>query len=218
MNRTVHILAAGALVGLLSACARTPAPTPVRTVDRGWQQEGEASWYGPGFHGKRTASGEIYDMEAMTAAHPDLAFGSVIRVVNLDNGRETRVRVNDRGPFARSRIVDLSRAAARELGMLGSGTAYVRIEVLDSSAVAPARSSGAPAAIPATCTLVQIGAYRERRNAVEAMRQLEAQGEPVRQVQGSDGVIRILVGPYETEAQTRLMLERHDGLLRPCDP
>ena len=210
----ISLLTAGALA---ASCARAPTPGPVRAVDTGWQQEGEASWYGPGFHGKQTASGEVYDMEAMTAAHPDLPFGSIVRVVNLDNGRETRVRINDRGPFARNRVVDLSRAAAREIGMLGSGTARVRIEVLDASATEPRRASGAPAAIPETCTLVQVGAFQDHRNAAETARQLEAQGEPVRQATGRDGIIRVLVGPYDTQARTRLMLERYDGLLRPCD-
>ncbi len=203
--------------GAAAGCARAPAPAPMRTVETGWHQEGEASWYGPGFHGRQTASGEIYDMEAMTAAHNQLPFGSRIRVVNLDNGRETRVRINDRGPFARGRVLDLSRAAAREIGMLGPGTARVRIEVLDAEPVPPERRSEPPAAIPAGCTLVQVGAYRERGNATEAVRRLEAQGEPVRQVRNSDGITRVLLGPYESENQTRLVLERFGGLLRPCD-
>lgn len=187
----------------------------MRAVDAGWQQEGEASWYGPGFHGKQTASGEIYDMEAMTAAHPELPFGSRLRVVNLDNGLETHVRINDRGPFARNRVLDLSRAAAREIDMLGPGTARVRIEVLDAVAE-PSPRRAAPVAIPDSCTLVQVGAYADRRNAAEMARRLEARGEPVRQVRGDDGLTRILVGPYETEAEIRLMLERFDGRLRPC--
>lgn len=203
------------VAGLLAACSPNPGPSAMRAVEAGWLQEGEASWYGPGFHGKQTASGETYDMEAMTAAHPELPFGSRLRVINLDNGLETRVRVNDRGPFARNRVLDLSRAAAREIDMLGPGTARVRIEVLDSVAELPAPSP-APAVIPDTCTLVQVGAYAERRNAAEMARRLEARGEPVRQVHGQDGLTRILVGPYESEAETRLMLERYDGRLRPC--
>ena len=204
------------LVGA-AGCARAPAPEPMRTVDTGWQQEGEASWYGPGFHGRQTASGEVYDMEAMTAAHNQLPFGSRIRVLNLDNGRETQVRINDRGPFARGRVLDLSRAAAREIGMLGPGTARVRIEVLERSGEMPTRRSRPPTAIPSECTLVQVGAYRERANAAEAVRRLEARGEPVREERGADGITRILLGPYESHEQTRLVLERFDGLLRPCD-
>ena len=212
------VTVAAAASALLTACASHPAPPPT-SVETGWQQEGEASWYGPGFHGRQTASGEVYDMEAMTAAHRELPFGSRIHVVNLDNGLETWVRINDRGPFARGRVLDLSRAAARKLDMLGSGTARVRLEVLDGVAAAtPVRAAAAPVAIPGTCTLVQVGAFAEHRNAAELTRRLEARGEPVRQVRGSDGLVRVLVGPYSTEGETRRMLERFDGNLRPCDP
>ena len=203
---------------LAAACAGHPGPAPMGSVEAGWLQQGEASWYGPGFHGRQTASGETYDMEAMTAAHPELPFGSRVRVVNLDNGLETWVRINDRGPFARGRVIDLSRAAARELDMLGSGTARVRIEVLEGVAAATPVRAATPVAIPDSCTLVQVGAFAEHRNAAELARRLEARGEPVRQVRGSDGLVRVLVGPYPTESETRRMLERFDGKLRPCDP
>lgn len=215
--RTTHLATCVALAGLLSGCARYPAPAAPGTVEAGWVQEGEASWYGPGFHGKQTASGEVFDMEAMTAAHRELPFGSRVRVINLDNGEEIRVRINDRGPFARGRVLDLSRAAARELGMLGSGTARVRIEVVESVAAA-APSGAGRTVVPGGCTVIQVGAYSDRQNASEMARRLEARGEPVRQVLGDDGITRVLVGPYETEAETRLMLERFDGLPRPCDP
>ena len=93
-------------------------------------ETGVASWYGPGFHGKSTANGETYDQTDHTAAHRTLQMPSVVRVTNLDNGRSTVVRVNDRGPYARGRIIDVSRAAAEELDMTHSGTAKVRIEQL----------------------------------------------------------------------------------------
>jgi rare lipoprotein A len=94
-------------------------------------ETGVASWYGPGFHGKNTANGEVYDQSDHTAAHRTLQMPSVLRVTNLDNGRSTVVRVNDRGPFARSRVLDVSRAAAEELDMTRNGTARVRIEQLE---------------------------------------------------------------------------------------
>jgi rare lipoprotein A len=94
------------------------------------QQRGMASWYGPGFHGRRSASGERFDQYAMTAAHRTLPFGTVVRVTNLNNGQSIVVRINDRGPFSRGRIIDLSAAAARKLGMMGSGVAPVQVEVL----------------------------------------------------------------------------------------
>lgn len=93
-------------------------------------ETGVASWYGPGFHGKSTANGERYDQRDHTAAHRTLQMPAIVRVTNLDNGLSTVVRVNDRGPYARSRIIDLSRAAAQEIGMIGAGTARVRIEQL----------------------------------------------------------------------------------------
>ncbi|PIE82416.1 MAG: hypothetical protein CSA10_00685 [Cardiobacteriales bacterium] len=96
----------------------------------GFTQEGKASWYGPGFHGRKTASGEIFDMNAFTAAHKELPMGTRIEVTNLNNGKSIVVRVNDRGPFHGNRVLDLSRAAAKELGVIKSGTAKVSIRAL----------------------------------------------------------------------------------------
>ncbi len=94
----------------------------------GYAEDGIASWYGPNFHGKRTSNGEIYDMHAMTAAHKTLPMNTMLLVRNLDNGRETIVRINDRGPFVRDRIVDLSFTAAQQLNIVANGTA--RIEAI----------------------------------------------------------------------------------------
>ena len=93
-------------------------------------ETGIASWYGGRFHGRKTASGEAFDMHALTAAHPKLPFGSWVRVRNLVNGRSVDVRINDRGPYVKRRIIDLSRAAARALGVVG--THQVEISLLDS--------------------------------------------------------------------------------------
>ena len=122
---------------LICACApatqspvrHTDAPpaTPVTTA-RGLPAEGTASWYGPGFAGRRTASGETFRPSELTAAHRTLPFGTLVRVTNLDNGTRVVVRINDRGPFSKGRIIDLSRRAAQELDMLRSGTARVRLE------------------------------------------------------------------------------------------
>jgi len=97
----------------------------------GYVEEGVASWYGQRFHGKRTASGERFDMYAFTAAHRTLPFGSIVRVVRTDTGGSVYVRINDRGPFVKKRILDLSYAAARQLGIIHSGTAPIHIEVID---------------------------------------------------------------------------------------
>lgn len=111
-----------------SAAAATPAPAPApdappSAVERLKEiQRGIASWYGQRFHGRKTASGEVYDMEALTAAHPTLPFGTVVRVESLVNGKTVDVRINDRGPHIRQRIIDLSRGAARALGLIDAGT------------------------------------------------------------------------------------------------
>lgn len=99
----------------------------------GFDQIGVASWYGPGFHEQQTANGETYDMYAMTAAHKKLPFDSRVRVTNLDNGEQVVVRINDRGPFRKQRILDLSFAAAQELDIVDPGTARVRIETIGTS-------------------------------------------------------------------------------------
>jgi rare lipoprotein A len=95
-------------------------------------ERGSASWYGGGFHGRRTASGERFDMYAMTAAHRTLPFGTLVRVHSLVNGRDVEVRITDRGPFSRGRVIDVSRAAAQELGMLGMGFKEVVLSVPES--------------------------------------------------------------------------------------
>jgi rare lipoprotein A len=111
-------------------------------------ETGVASWYGPGFHGKSTANGERYDQNERTAAHRTLQMPAIVRVTNLDNGMSTVVRINDRGPFARSRIIDLSRTAAQELDVIRNGTARVRIDQLSAESMAVrdvAISGGGPA-------------------------------------------------------------------------
>lgn len=99
-------------------------------TDYRYRETGIASWYGPKFHGNRTANGERFDQNAITAAHRTLPLPSMVRVTNLENGRALRIRVNDRGPFAHGRIIDLSRRAAQLLGFVGKGTAKVRVEIL----------------------------------------------------------------------------------------
>ena len=103
---------------------------PMATAS-GYDETGVASWYGRDFHGKRTANGERYDMHALSAAHKTLPLPTLVRVTNLDNGRSVIVRVNDRGPFVKSRLIDLSYAAAKALGYADRGTAHVRVQTLD---------------------------------------------------------------------------------------
>lgn len=122
-----------ALLLLIVAACAAPRPPPPAAVERPFFSEaGIASWYGKRHQGKRTADGEHFDRRAFTAAHRSLPFGSVLRVTNLANGRMVRVRVNDRGPYARGRILDLSAAAATALGMHSDGLARVRVEAFAS--------------------------------------------------------------------------------------
>ena len=118
--------------------AKIPSPpeteqAPPATSQPTMMETGVASWYGPKFHGKLTASGEVFNQEKFTAAHQTLPWGSRVKVTNLANGKSVDVRINDRGPFGKGRIIDISRAAARALGMMGRGITTVRVEWLSDS-------------------------------------------------------------------------------------
>lgn len=166
------------LVPIVALCLVLTAPLSASEAETG-----EASWYGPGFHGRRTANGEIFDKEAKTAAHRTLPFGTLVRVRNLDNGREVVVRINDRGPFARGRILDLSEAAARVLGMVESGTARVRLDILSpgspTGGSAGATASPKPGGVPGPDTgvvRIQIASYRDSANAERTAERLRLSG------------------------------------------
>ena len=148
--RIVALITVVVLAFIGSGCGRkknrAQAPVssrPVLPSTIGAYEEGIASWYGDPYHGRRTANGEVYDQEKMTAAHPTLRFGVVVDVTNLSNGLRTRVRINDRGPFVKDRAIDLSRAAAREIAMLGPGTAPVRVVVVGLPGAGPAEAAKA---------------------------------------------------------------------------
>lgn len=146
-------------------------------------------------------------MDGLTAAHPSLPFGTVIRVENRDNGRAVELRVTDRGPFAKGRILDVSRAGARALGMIGPGTARVRVTVV--------RPGGDVVAVRGGCVVVQVAAYRDRGRAEERVRALLDAGyastvEPV------GGWYRVTVGPYDAPAQAEAARDALDGFVRAC--
>jgi rare lipoprotein A len=126
---TLIVAVAFAAVLLAVPSPGPQVPSEVNAAPR-WTQDGKVSWYGPGFHGRQTANGEIFDTNDMTMAHRSLAFGSKVRVTNLDNGRSIVVRVNDRGPYVGGRIADLSHAAAARLGFVEDGVVHARIEVI----------------------------------------------------------------------------------------
>ncbi len=130
-GKVAALLCCGVIALLASACAKRSAPA---TAHRGpdYRATGEASWYGPGFAGRKTASGERFNPRDLTAAHRKLPFGTKVKVTHVENGRSVVVRINDRGPYAGRRIIDLSKAAAREIDMLRSGTATVEVMTLAS--------------------------------------------------------------------------------------
>ena len=170
----------------------------------GYVEQGVASWYGPDFHGGRTATGETYDMHAMTGAHPTLPLPTWVHVTNLENGKSVVVRLNDRGPFARGRIIDLSRSAAEALDMVRAGTARVEVRSLASGDAAPA---AAPAAYYA-----QAGAFGNRENAEALAGSLRAAGiEGVTVMEGTANgspLFRVRAGPAATLPDFDRLVER----------
>ena len=167
------------VVLVISGCATGGA----KRGKKGYTESGKASWYGPDFHGRATANGEIYDMDEMTAAHRHRPFVSIVEVRNRDNGRRVRVRINDRGPFVSGRIIDLSRAAAAEIAMIGPGTARVEIRVVVPASSADSRY------------WIQAGAFREEELAEELRRELRS-GFPTVRVTHDGTWYRVQIGPY----------------------
>jgi rare lipoprotein A len=161
----------------------------------GYTEEGNASWYGAPFHGRRASNGEVYDMYKLTAAHRTLPFETIVRVTNVGNGKATVVRITDRGPFVDNRIIDLSLAAAREIESVGPGVVPVRVEVL-SPGIDP--TSG--------FFTVQVGAFRDRDNAERLRERLNASYSPIfiQQYDSPDGIFyRVRVGKVSGEDAAR---------------
>jgi rare lipoprotein A len=147
----------GIMTLLFFRCAPVISPPPENV------QTGVASWYGPNFHGKITSNKEIYDMHDLTAAHKSLPFGTFVMVTNLYNGKSVTVRINDRGPFVKDRIIDLSYAAAMAVDMIGTGTAPVKLEILTD--ISPKRSSQKFS--------VQVGSFIQEDNAKALKNELQ---------------------------------------------
>jgi rare lipoprotein A len=184
------------------------------TLVKSFKEVGNASWYGRKFHGQKTANGEIYDLYAMTAAHPTAPLPSYARVTNLENGRNVVVRINDRGPFLHGRIIDLSYAAASKLGFARNGGARVEVELLETE---PASVLQPPKATPPRVTsessdivvadsagefYIQLGAFSNEANALAFLNKVtspvsEALGVAP-QVLDRNGLARIRVGPYRS--------------------
>jgi len=174
---------------------KTPAaPAPV-----GYTEEGNASWYGNPFHGRRASNGETYDMHKLTAAHRTLPFETMVRVTNLSNNKSTVVRITDRGPFVENRVIDLSMAAAREIESIGPGVVRVRLEVLGN--VDPTVGF----------FTVQVGAFRDRGNAERLRDRLSASYAPIyiQQYDAPDGTFyRVRVGKISGESAAQDFAEQ----------
>ncbi|MFW5730035.1 MAG: septal ring lytic transglycosylase RlpA family protein [Desulfonatronovibrionaceae bacterium] len=169
---------------------------------RGFTQEGIASWYGPKFHGRRTSSGEVFNMYELTGAHKILPMHTRVRVTNLDNSREVTLRINDRGPFVDNRIIDLSMAAARELDMIGPGTARVKIEALGK--VSKDLLAGS--------FFVQVGSFASRQNAVRMQESFQKKGFSETRIKqalkNGRKLFRVQAGEFTNLAQAEQALER----------
>jgi len=171
-----------------------PAAEKQPAIPGAYVEEGVASWYGVPFNGRRTSNGEIYDMHTFTAAHRTLPFNSVVRVTNLTNGKQTEVRINDRGPFVANRVIDLSLAAAQAIEMWGPGTANVRLEIISGSN--PTKGFFG----------VQVGAFKVQENAERFRAEMDAEYPPakIQTYDAADGTYyRVRVGklPSEDAAQ-----------------
>jgi rare lipoprotein A len=190
-----------------SAPSGPPSATEQQPAVPGeYVEEGIASWYGVPFNGRRTSNGEIYDMHQFTAAHRTLPFGAIVRVTNLRNGKQTEVRINDRGPFVANRIIDLSLSAAQSIEMVGTGTAPVRLELV--SGTNPSAGFFG----------VQVGAFLQQENAERLKEQLSATHPPVTlaEYDSPNGLFyRVRVGRLGSEAAAQKLadeLHANEGL------
>ena len=194
------------LAGGLSACGGAPKPTYFPGYPVGFVERGVASWYGPGFHGNKTANGERYDMHQLTAAHRTLPLGSIAVVRSMTTGRQVTVRINDRGPFARGRVLDLSLAGAHALGMTGAGTDQIEIRVVGYQ--------GRTADMGVL--RVQIGSFSDQQNArnlLERTKHLYSGGR-VQAVDLPEGKrYRVQIGQFSREAQAEAAASHLESLL-----
>jgi rare lipoprotein A len=182
-----RILLIGIIFSMTWGCAfyrrEAAIPQKVKGVEVGW-----ASWYGADFHGRKTASGEVYDMYQLTAAHRTFPLGSTVMVTHLKDGKSVMVTINDRGPFVKGRIIDLSYAAAQALGMVEEGVARVRVEIINEGS--------SPSPSPAGLFTVQVGSFIDRSNASRLMEEL--------QKEYTDVYTQVLKTPETTYYRVRL--------------
>ncbi|MBS0013693.1 MAG: septal ring lytic transglycosylase RlpA family protein [Desulfobacterales bacterium] len=221
-RRFALILAFATAAGFWLAGCRTTPPPEKKTPQsyqingqwyhpipdsRGFRESGYASWYGHPFHGRKTASGETYNMNARTAAHKTLPMGTYVLVKNKENNKQTVVRINDRGPFVKGRIIDLSRHAARQIDMIGPGTAPVEIAVLEKDHPQRQMASDSYDEYHTGDFTIQIGAFSEK-NLAESMRDALAAADynpvTVTRVNRADVTFyRVRVGRFASLAKAR---------------
>jgi rare lipoprotein A len=181
------------MIGTLAACSGAPKPVYFPGYPIGFVEHGVASWYGPGFHGNKTANGERYDMHQLTAAHRTLPLGSIAVVRSMSTGRQVTVRVNDRGPFARGRVLDLSLAGAHALGMIGAGTDEIELRVVGYQGRAADMG----------VLRVQVGSFSEQQNALNLLERVKQfyPGGRVQVVDLHEGKrYRVQVGQFSQES------------------
>jgi len=195
----------------ISSCGTTErASKPVSYPDAGEGEvieEGVASWYGPNFHGKLTANGERYDMYGLTAAHRTLPFNTLLRVENMENSESVVVRINDRGPFAKNRIIDLSKKAAEQIDMIGNGTAPVKLVLLEGDL----ENSRTTDLKTATYT-VQLGSFGSETGAFDLSRKIK--GSRVEKIPlNNQTIYRVYYGVYVDKEEARRNLQdlRNEG-------
>jgi rare lipoprotein A len=205
-SRPSVFLLALLLVGALAACSSTSKPTYFPGYPVGFVERGVASWYGPGFHGNKTANGERYDMHQLTAAHRTLPLGSIALVRSTSTGRQVTVRINDRGPFARGRVLDLSLAGAQALGMTGTGTDQIELRVVGYQG--RAANMGV--------LRVQVGSFSDQQNALNLLERTKHfySGGRVQTVDLSEGKrYRVQIGQFSTETQAEAAASRLESSL-----
>jgi rare lipoprotein A len=194
-SRWPVVLLVTLLACAMAACGGAPKPTYFPGYPVGFAERGVASWYGPGFHGNKTANGERYDMHQLTAAHRTLPLGSIAVVRSMSTGRQVTVRINDRGPFARGRVLDLSLAGAQALGMTGAGTDQIELRVVGYQ--------GRTADMGVL--RVQFGSFSDQQNALnllERAKHIPYSGGRVQAVDLPEGKrYRVQIGQFSREAQ-----------------
>jgi rare lipoprotein A len=189
------VVAAVWALALLAGCSRAVVSTPPTPPAAGTEEVGFASWYGAAHHGRRTASGEVYDMHQLTAAHRTMPFGTRLWVTNRDTSQSAEVRVNDRGPFVEGRILDVSYAAARQLGAVGPGIIPVRVRVIALPGTRAAAGDGG--------FTLQVGAFTSRARA-EALREAVGANATIAETTVAGATLyRVHVGSYPDRTQAR---------------